>query len=65
MHRVLFLAVGLLFFSTGCTNAHQGLSALPKSFPSGTVIVSLDTWHAMLAFPVHSLNALENGEQEF
>jgi len=66
MHRVLFfLAVGLLFFSAGCTTAHQGFSALPESFPPGTVIVSLDTWHAMLALPVHSLNALENGEQEY
>ncbi len=65
MHRVLFLTVGLLFLSVGCTTAHHGLSALPKSFPSGTVIVSLDTWHAMLAFPVHSLNALDNGEQEY
>ena len=60
MHRVLFLAVGLLFFSAACTPAHQGLSALPESFPSGTVIVSLDTWHAMLAFPTS-----ENGEQEY
>jgi hypothetical protein len=65
MHRVLLLlAVGLLF-SAGCTTANHDLSSLPKSFPSGTVIVSLDTWHAMLAFPVHSLNALENSEQEY
>ena len=60
MHRVLFLAVGLLLLSAGCTTAHQGLSALPEKFPPGTVIVSLDTWHAMLAFPTS-----ENGEQEY
>jgi len=29
------------------------------------VIVSLDTWHAMLAFPKSSPNAFTNGAQEF
>ena len=66
MHRVhLFLAVGLLFFSAGCTPAHQGFSTLPESFPPGTVLVSLDTWHAMLAFPVHSQDAPQYDEQEY
>jgi hypothetical protein len=61
MHRVLLLlAVGLLF-SAGCTTANHDLSSLPESFPSGTVIVSLDTWHAMLAFPIEAGKTSENG----
>lgn len=66
MPRVfLLLAVGLLFFLTACTTTHYDLSALPTSFPSGTVIVSLDTWHAMLAFPVPSQDVPQHGEQEY
>ncbi len=61
MHRViLLLAVGLLFFSAGCTTGHQDLSSFPERFSPQTVIVSLDTWHAMLAFPTS-----ENGEQVY
>ncbi|HNP29690.1 MAG TPA: DUF2459 domain-containing protein [Nitrospirales bacterium] len=59
------LFVACLIFLAGCTTAHQDLSALPKNFPPGTVIVSLDTWHAMLAFPVPSQDVPNNGEQEY
>ncbi|MDH3503386.1 MAG: DUF2459 domain-containing protein [Nitrospirota bacterium] len=61
----LLLIVGCLIFSAACTTSPHSLSSLPKHFPSQTVIVSLDTWHAMLAFPVSSPNASRNGAQEF
>ena len=54
-----------LFLSAGCTTSPHSLSSLPKHFPPQTVIVSLDTWHAMLAFPVPTLNSSPNGMQEF
>jgi hypothetical protein len=64
MLRVLLLALGLLCFLAGCTTAHHDLTSFPESFSPRTVIVSLDTWHAMLAFPVHSRNTLEDDEQK-
>ncbi len=56
---------GALIFSAACTTSPHSLSSLPKHFPPQTVIVSLDTWHAMLAFPVPSPNIASNGAQEF
>jgi len=61
----LLLVVGCLIFSAGCTTSPHSLSSLPKYFLPQTVIVSLDTWHAMLAFPVPSPNASRNGAQDF
>jgi len=60
----LFLIVCLIF-SAGCATSPHSLSSLPKHFPPQTVIVSLDTWHAMLAFPVSSPSTSHNGSQEF
>jgi hypothetical protein len=49
---LLLVGGGALLFATACTTSPHGLSSLPERFPPRTVIVSLDTWHAMLAFPV-------------
>jgi hypothetical protein len=57
--------VAFLSFSAACTSSHHDLSSLPKNLSPQSVIVSLDTWHAMMAFPVHSGNASQNGEQEY
>ena len=62
--RPLFLIVFLLF-SAACTTSPHSLSSVPKDFPPQIVIVSLNTWHAMLAFPESSPNAFTNGAQEF
>ncbi|MDH3770565.1 MAG: DUF2459 domain-containing protein, partial [Nitrospirota bacterium] len=61
----LLLTCSSLIFSAACTTSHHSLSSLPKHFPPQTVVVSLDTWHAMLAFPESSPNAFPNGAQEF
>ena len=61
----LLLVLGWLIFSAACTTSPHKLSSLPKHFPPQTVVVSLDTWHAMLAFPESSPTAFPNGAQEF
>ena len=61
----LILLGASLIFSAACTTSPHHLSSLPKDFPPQTVIVSLDTWHAMLAFPVSSPDASTNDIQEF
>jgi hypothetical protein len=61
----LILLGASLIFSAACTTLPHHLSSLPKDFPPQTVIVSLDTWHAMLAFPVSSPDASTNDIQEF
>jgi hypothetical protein len=62
---LLLLAAGFFHLSAACTTSHHDLSSLPQNISPQSVIVSLDTWHAMMAFPVHSLNAPQNGEQEY
>jgi len=59
----LFLACCTQIFSTGCATFPHSPSSLPKHFPPQTVIVSLDTWHAMLAFPFPNIS--DDGRQEF
>lgn len=61
----LLLTCGSLIFSAACTTSPHSLSSLPKHFPPQTVIVSLDTWHAMLAFSLPTPNGSPNGMQEF
>lgn len=61
----LLIVIGSLTFSAACTTSPHSLSSLPKHFPPQTVIVSLDTWHAMLAFPLPTLNGSPIGMQEF
>jgi hypothetical protein len=62
---LLLFFIVFLIFSAACTTSPHSLSSLPKHFPPQTVIVSLDTWHAMLAFPLPTLNGSPNGMQEF
>ncbi|MEW6544902.1 MAG: DUF2459 domain-containing protein [Nitrospirota bacterium] len=45
-------AVGLLLFTCGCAGPVRELWPPQPGAPSRTVIVSLDTWHAMIAFPL-------------
>lgn len=40
-----------LFLLGGCASPGQGLWPPSPESPSSTVFVSLDTWHAMIAFP--------------
>ncbi len=47
-------AVLLLAGTLGCAGPVPGLWPPPAGVPTHTVIVSLDTWHAMLALPVES-----------
>jgi len=62
---IFFLVCSFFLLFMGCTTAHSDLSSVPKPYSPQTVIVSLDTWHAMLAFPVFSETTSQNGEQEF
>lgn len=63
MHCVFILiSIGFSLSLVACTTGHSNFTSLPQSLPSETVIVTLDTWHAMLAFPLHSENTSENGE---
>lgn len=63
IHRLsLLLAIGTLFSLVACTTGQRHFTSLPQPLPSETVIVTLDTWHAMLAFPIHSGSTSGNGE---
>lgn len=43
--------VWVLFLLAGCVSAIEGLWPLSPGIPSFPIYVSLDTWHAMIAFP--------------
>lgn len=58
----LLLTFGILFTLAACTTGQRNFTSLPQSLPSETVIVTLDTWHAMLAFPIQAENISENDE---
>lgn len=61
----VLLAGVSLFVSAACTFATQGLSLPSKSSSPQTVIVSLNTWHAMLAFPVPASDDSQHVPQEY
>lgn len=46
-----WVATGLLFAAVGCASPVQGLWPPGRGAPAHTIIVSVDTWHAMIAFP--------------
>lgn len=65
-HRIPFLlAIGTLYSLNACSTGHENYAFLPHPLPSETVIVTLDTWHAMLAFPVQSHQNSPNDEQVY
>ena len=47
-----WLLACLLLIFCGCAAPVQKLWPPPKDAPSHTIVVSLDTWHAMIAFPL-------------
>jgi len=60
-----FLVCGFSLLFMGCTTAYSDFSSVPTHYSPQAVIVSLDTWHAMLAFPVSSETTSQNEVQEF
>jgi len=48
--RRVWIALGLLL--GGCAGPVQELWPPEKGAPTHTIVVSLDTWHAMIAFPI-------------
>ena len=59
--RILIaLAVACCAFLLGCASPAQGLWPPSPSAPSQTIYVSLDTWHAMIAFPVTTEHSSRN-----
>ena len=44
-------ATTLLLLALGCASPVQELWPPAKGAPAHTIIVSIDTWHAMIAFP--------------
>jgi len=62
---IFFLVCSVFLLFMGCTTVHSDLSSLSKPYAPQTVIVSLDTWHAMLAFPLSSETTLQTEVQEF
>jgi hypothetical protein len=53
--RVVLIFGGLVIVcGTGCTSGTPNTLPLPQDLSTHTVIVSIDTWHAMLAFPFPS-----------
>ena len=57
MNRVgIWAATSLLLLMLGCASPVQSLWPPPKGAKTRTIIVSVDTWHAMIAFPTGSAN---------
>lgn len=50
-------ATNLLLLAVGCASPVQELWPPAKGAPAHTIIVSVDTWHAMIAFPQVSAEA--------
>ncbi len=46
-----FLLLGFLLLPCGCASPVPDLWPVPPGEPTHTIIVSIDTWHAMIAFP--------------
>lgn len=55
-------AIVFLFLTVACTSPVGGLQATSPGAPTRTILVSLDTWHAMIAFPIneHDLSSSES-----
>lgn len=52
-----WVATGLLVLLVGCASPARELWPPEKGAPTHTIIVSLDTWHAMIAFPINGPDA--------
>lgn len=50
----VWLVVGFLLFSCGCASPSPGLWPPEPGAPAHSIIVSVDTWHAVIALPEES-----------
>lgn len=51
------LALSAILLLSACASPVEGLWPLAPGSPARTVIVSLDTWHAMIAFPIQQADS--------
>ncbi|MBH0198903.1 MAG: DUF2459 domain-containing protein [Nitrospira sp.] len=58
MNRKIILWVAGAILLSACASPVEGLWPPPQDSPTRTIFVSLDTWHAMIAFP------RENGTED-
>ncbi|OQW32759.1 MAG: hypothetical protein A4E19_05215 [Nitrospira sp. SG-bin1] len=54
---VIVVALSAILALSGCALPVEGLWPPAQNSPAQTVIVSLDTWHAMIAFPTYQADS--------